>query len=214
MKVFKFKKRKRYPEVTLRTIIKGYDITPEQFKWIAIHQKLTESFIEEYVDRFNLEDVYKHHFMSEAFIEKYIDRCTPLCWVLISVHQQLSEEFIEKYSDKLDWYEISIHQSISEDFAVKHADKIFWREFITKKYLKEENMNRVIEYLDEDALLAAFKRKYVSDNFIKNNIDKLCMARKYRLFFHMLDNRYDQSRINIAKESIDNDGFAEEKRSH
>ncbi len=214
MKVFKFKKRKRYPEVTLRTIIKGYDITPEQFKWIATHQKLTESFIEEYVDRFNLEDVYKHHFMSEAFIEKYIDRCTPLCWVLISVHQQLSEEFIEKYSDKLDWYEISIHQSISEDFAVKHADNIFWREFITKKYLKEENMNKVIEYLDEDALLAAFKRKYVSDDFIKNNIDKLCMARKYRLFFHMLDNRYDQSRINIAKESIDNDGFAEEKRSH
>lgn len=214
MKVFRFKKRKKYPEVTLRTIIKGYDITPEQFKWIATHQRLSKSFIEEYVDRFNLEDVYKHHFLSEEFIERYIDRCTPQAWVVISVHQQLSENFIEKYSDKLDWYEISIHQSISEDFAVKHADKIFWREFITKKYLKEENMNSVIDYLDEDALLAAFKRKYISEDFIKNNIDKLCMARKYRLFFHMLDNRYDQSKINIAKESIDNDYFAKEKRSH
>ena len=214
MKVFKFKKRKKYPEVTLRTIIKGYDITPEQFKWIATHQKLTESFIEEYVDRFALEDVYKHHFLSEAFIEKYIDRCNPLTWRIISVHQQLSEQFIEKHSDKLDWYEISIHQSISEEFAMKHSDKIMWFEFITKKYLKEENMRTLIDVLDEDSILACFKRKYVSEDFIKENINRLCMARRYRLFFHMLDNKYDQSKINIAKESIENDGFAQEKRSH
>lgn len=213
MKVFKFKKRKKYPEVTLRTIIKGYDITPEQFKWIAVHQKLKESFIEEYVDKFNLEDVYKHHFMSESFIEKHIDKCTKNIWRIISVNQQLSESFIEKHIDDIDWYEISFHQNLSQEFVIKHADRIYWPEFLTKKYISEDNLNLVLRYLDKDALLAAFKRKYISVTFIENNIEKINLSRKYRILFHMLDNEYPIDKINVIKRSIGDDDYTK-KRSH
>ena len=213
MKVFKFKKRKKYPEVTLRTIIKGYDITPEQFKWIAIHQKLSETFIEEYIDRFNLEDVYKHHFMSEAFIEKHIDKCTKAVWKIISINQQLSEQFIEKHIDNLDWYEMSFHQNLSQEFVKKYADRIYWPEFLTKKYISEENVREVVSYLDKDALLAVFKRKYISKEFIEENIEKLNLARKYRILFHMIDNYYPSEKIDIIKRSIGDDDYTK-KRSH
>jgi phosphoribosylanthranilate isomerase len=213
MKVFKFKKRKKYPEVTLRTIIKGYDITPEQFKWIAVHQKLSETFIEEYIDRFNLEDVYKHHFMSEAFIEKHIDRCTKAVWKIISINQQLSEQFIEKHIDKLDWYEMSFHQNLSQEFVKKYADRIYWPEFLTKKYISEENVREVVSYLDKDAILAIFKRKYISKEFIEENIEKLNLARKYRILFHMIDNYYPSEKIDIIKRSIGDDDYTK-KRSH
>ena len=213
MKVFKFKKRKKYPEVTLRTIIKGYDITPEQFKWIAVHQKLSETFIEEYIDRFNLEDVYKHHFMSEAFIEKHIDRCTKAVWKIISINQQLSEHFIEKYIDNLDWYEMSFHQNLSQEFVKKYADRIYWPEFLTKKYISEENVREIVSYLDKDALLAIFKRKYISKEFIEENIEKLNLSRKYRILFHMIDNYYPAEKIDIIKRSIGDDDYTK-KRSH
>lgn len=213
MKVFKFKKRKKYPEVTLRTIIKGYDITPEQFKWIAVHQKLSETFIEEYIDRFNLEDVYKHHFMSEAFIEKHIDRCTKAVWKIISINQQLSEHFIEKYIDNLDWYEMSFHQNLSQEFVKKYADRIYWQEFLTKKYISEENVREIVSYLDKDALLAIFKRKYISKEFIEENIEKLNLSRKYRILFHMIDNYYPSEKIDIIKRSIGDDDYTK-KRSH
>lgn len=213
MKVFKFKKRKKYPEVTLRTIIKGYDITPEQFKWIAVHQKLSETFIEEYVDKFNLEDVYKHHFMSEAFIEKHLDRCNKNVWRIISVNQQLSERFIENHLEDLDWYEMSFHQNLSQEFVKKYADRIYWPEFITKKYISEDNLREVVSYLDKDALLAAFKRKYISNAFIEENIEKLNLSRKYRILFHMIDGEYPSDKIDIIKRSIGEDDYTK-KRSH
>ena len=81
-----------------------------------------EKFFDENIDNFEVDwdyiSVYQK--LSEEFIEKYIDKVD---WWYISKYQKLSEEFIEKYIDKLNWYCISKYQTLSEKFIEKHCDK-------------------------------------------------------------------------------------------
>ena len=108
---------------------------------------------------------------------------------------------------------MSFHQNLSQEFVKKYADRIYWPEFLTKKYISEENVREVVSYLDKDALLAVFKRKYISKEFIEENIEKLNLARKYRILFHMIDNYYPSEKIDIIKRSIGDDDYTK-KRSH
>ena len=81
-----------------------------------------EKFFDENIDNFVVDWDYisEHQRLSEEFIEKYIDKVD---WYYISIYQTLSEEFIEKHIDKVYWGCISIYQTLSEEFIEKYSDK-------------------------------------------------------------------------------------------
>ena len=90
---------------------------------IKILEEITdiEKFFDENIDNFEVDWVYisVYQKLSEEFIEKYIDKVD---WYYISKYQKLSEEFIEKYIDKVNWFCISKYQTLSEEFRQKYCD--------------------------------------------------------------------------------------------
>jgi hypothetical protein len=109
----------------IKDIEKFFDENINNFKinWkcISINQKLSEEFIEKYIDKVDWDYISIRQKLSESFIEKHKDKIN---WVYISQYQTLSESFIEKYGDKINWFRISRHQTLSEEFIEKHMDKI------------------------------------------------------------------------------------------
>src|SRR5574343_658878 len=102
----------------IKNIEKFFDENMDNFKvdlnYISIHQKLSEEFIEKYIDKVvDLNYISKYQTLSERFIEKYIDKVN---WIYISINQKLSEEFKKKHSDKVYWIYISKYQKLSEEF--------------------------------------------------------------------------------------------------
>ena len=81
-----------------------------------------KKFIDENINNFVVDWNYisKNQKLSEEFIEKYIDKVN---WDCISINQKLSEEFIEKHYDKVNWHYISQFEKVSESFIKKHSDK-------------------------------------------------------------------------------------------
>jgi len=72
------------------------------FNWffIAANKKLSEQFIEKYLDKLKLRFVLEFQEVSEAFIEKHINELNDELWEIVFDCQSLSEEFKEKYKNK------------------------------------------------------------------------------------------------------------------
>ena len=103
-------------------ITKGNKSVTNKIKIIEeIHN--IKKFFYENINNFVVDWFYisKHQKLSEEFIEKYIDKVN---WDCISINQKLSEEFIEKYIDKVNWHYISQFEILSKSFIKKHYDKI------------------------------------------------------------------------------------------
>src|SRR5574343_580588 len=91
--------------------------------YISKHQKLSEEFIEKYIDKVNWDCISINQTLSEEFIGKHKDKVN---WCYISTYQTLSEEFIEKYIDRVDWCCILQYQKLSEEFIEKHSNRVDW----------------------------------------------------------------------------------------
>ena len=128
-------------------------------------QKLSESFIEKYIDNVNWRHISIYQKLSEDFIEKH---CDEVNWNCISRYQTLSEEFIEKYIDKVDWFYISIYQKLSEEFIEKYKDKVNWHNISIYQKLSEEFIEKYIDKVDWDRILEyqTLSKKFI----IKHNI--------------------------------------------
>ena len=89
--------------------------------YISKHQKLSEEFIEKYIDKVEWHFISINQKLSESFIEKHINKVE---WDCISIYQTLSEEFIEKHYNKVNWNYIFQWQTLSKEFLQKHKNKI------------------------------------------------------------------------------------------
>src|SRR5574343_458953 len=112
-------------EVLGKVISQGYKSVTNKIK-IVEEIKDIEKFFEENMDNIKVDwyCISEYQKLSESFIEKYVDKVE---WWYISVYQKLSEEFIEKHGDKVNWDCISAYQKLSEEFIEKHGDKVNWR---------------------------------------------------------------------------------------
>ena len=102
---------------------------------LSNNQKLSEDFIEKYIDKVDWHYISTYQTLSEEFIEKHIDKvdCSR-----ISKYQTLSEEFIDKHSDNVIWYRISEYQKLSEEFIEKYIDKVEWDYIFQYQKLSKE----------------------------------------------------------------------------
>lgn len=89
----------------------------EGWEYISYNEKLSESFIEKYIDELDIYFISAYQKLSELFIESHINK---LDIDLISKYQKLSESFIEKHFDKLNIMSISQYQKLSESFIEKY----------------------------------------------------------------------------------------------
>jgi hypothetical protein len=80
--------------------------------------------------------------LSEAFIEKYVDK---LGWTDITRYQKLSEDFMRKHADYLEWWSVAAFQKFSEKFYLEFFDKIqskikYSEMITTREEFRQENL--------------------------------------------------------------------------
>lgn len=101
----------------------------EEIKWfttnILYHQTLSEGFIREFKDDFlagfwNL--ISGRVILSESFIEEFIERINWNC-LSFGNWDLLSEAFIEKHIDRFNLDTVWRHQNLSKKFIEKNIDK-------------------------------------------------------------------------------------------
>jgi hypothetical protein len=82
--------------------------------------------------------------LSESFIEKYMDKFKN-GWSSICKYQKLSEDFMRKHSEKLNWWSVAHFQNYSQEFYFEFFDNISskaeYKELITtKEHLRPERL--------------------------------------------------------------------------
>ena len=110
-------KDNKYSIDELEQIISNNELSKDDWDIISCYQKLTEDFIEKYIDNMYWDGISMLQKISEEFIEKYIDKVN---WIGIQWEQKLSESFIERFKDKISWYVIIRSQNLSFEFLEKH----------------------------------------------------------------------------------------------
>ena len=156
------------PNQELRKILKELKIeTPKRitkkflnildWKYISIHQTLSESLIEKFANRVNWDNISIYQTLSEAFIEKFANQ---VHWENVSRYQMLSESFIEKFANRVNWTYISIYQILSEAFLEKYKNKLDLD--LYKKSHKEKSFEQKLEEVQ------AYAKRY--DLKFKNNV--------------------------------------------
>ena len=76
---------------------------------LSCEYKLTEHFIEKYIDKLNLTRIQIYQKLSESFIDKFADK---LNWDLLSQYQVLSDNLLFKYENRLNWQKCLRYQNI------------------------------------------------------------------------------------------------------
>lgn len=130
--------------------------------------------------------------LSEQFLEDYINEVN---WAFVSRYQDLSEAFIEKYSKNVKWGSIFAFQALSPDFILKYKNKFVPN---TKaKILKNKKIKKNAEFIsklgnlfdvkdleiDSESALEIIKLnrlKFDLDHFLKSaNENSLCDLAKF-----------------------------------
>lgn len=70
----------------------------------------------------NWKYICKYEKLSEEFIELFIE---DIDWKYICVYQKLSVNFIRKYQDKINWKYIFLYQNLSEDIIKIYYEEYF-----------------------------------------------------------------------------------------
>jgi len=138
------------------------------WKNISAHQKLSEDFIRENVDKVNWNYISAYQKLSEDFIRENQDKVD---WDYISKNQKLSEDFIREFQDKVNWCWISIYQSLSEDFIREFQDKIDWA--LISKYQKLSFEDFIREFQDKVNWIYISANQKLSEEFIREFQDKV-----------------------------------------
>jgi hypothetical protein len=76
------------------------------WEFISINKKLPESFIEKYIDEFDIFHILEYQTVSEKFIENFAkqnpNEDNEFYWRSVFEDQVVSDEFVEKYKHKID----------------------------------------------------------------------------------------------------------------
>lgn len=143
----------------------------QNWKFLSMHRKLTENFIQEFANKLDWGKMSRHQNLSEDFIRKFADRVN---WVSISYFQRLSENFIREFKDRVSWYYISISQILSENFIREFADKICWSYISKYQHLSE---GFIKEFKDKVDWYYISRHQILSKEFIEefNNNNRVIM---------------------------------------
>ena len=115
---------------------------PDNQDWYSICYRpdLSEDFMREFLDRFNLDCLISYQNLPESFLISIKDKLTGHQWYRIgSFSDNLSEDFIREFQDKLDWYSIAANQkTLSKEFIVEFIDYIPINALMLNFYLSDE----------------------------------------------------------------------------
>ena len=161
----------------LKRIKKG---TKRFWNWISAHVELSESFIVEYQENFDLSFLVRFQSLSENIIRKFKDK---LNWNNVILYQILSEPFMEEFETNIDWSIITWNQEVSGEFVEKHIDKIGFKNICYRnvKDFPERFLLKHKKEIDWDHVLLQQK---LSENII-NQISDIVSLIEIRGFQEM-----------------------------
>lgn len=111
--------------------------------WEKIREeKISEEFIETFIDKFDLDEICWEHNLSETFIRKHADKVN---WQAISRVQTLSESFLEEFQEQVDWEAICATQVLSEPFMIKMERYMFWDIVLENQDISESFKKQIQE---------------------------------------------------------------------
>lgn len=174
-------------------------MTNHTYRWMNKNNKLTESFIIRYYDRFkwdwNL--ILPVVTLSEEFIEEFGDEIND--WNLIAESQNFDEHFVEEFLMKKKRFDIGtylMHAPVSEAFIRKHWEKLDKKELsnllLTQK-LDESFMREFQDYIDMDACTYVGQRTF---DFIREFKDKIS-------FTHYFGQKLSEKQMEEFKDRLD-----------
>ncbi len=92
---------------------------------LCVYQQLTESFINEYIDEFNIEDILYFQNVSGQFLEQYMNNTNYV--EIISQHQSLSKDFVRKHQNRLNLKLVFDYHEYPKEFIEEFSDALRWR---------------------------------------------------------------------------------------
>lgn len=150
---------------------------PEELKGQYIHapafyimnEKLTEEFMEKYIDFLDWKIIVKWVPLKEAFIEKHADLLT---WDYVLLHQRtISDDFILKHkNDFTKWNYLGIHRETSIDLAHKLEDKINWSAFSSEAKMNDNFIREFKDKLDWTRISIRYARIF-TEQFMREMFD-------------------------------------------
>lgn len=98
------------------------------FSNLCRKDKLSESFIENYQQKFNWRELCTYQRLKEEFIRKHINLIDQYdCWYELVMYQKLSEKFIKDFNHKLDLELVYVYQNnLTKEFYDEIRDKYLY----------------------------------------------------------------------------------------
>ena len=147
---------------------------------IAKYVDLNENFLKQHPALLQYESTYMNFKNNNLSTDLMIDliRQYPqhVNWEYISKHCPLSKPLLEEYHDKLNYKTISQYQDMTKDMIISLKDKIdfeiFFDENPAKRTLSGNGLTDVFDVLSIPAFTTAIQNIIISEQLIKDNIDK------------------------------------------
>ena len=220
-------------EEILKKMIKksGYYMS-RQFSFLCRNQKLSEEFIINHINKFDMYDVIKRQDVSEKFMERYKWK---LNWDLVSSKNNLSEEFIKKYLDSMNLQILLENNNESDFLSNELINEIFGIDNKLSKFIeKTKKTKKIIKYEKNKSEESDIIRDYlegkliqienekpkenVEEKDIKNFLENYNLTKKnFEYFTFLLKNRIRLDRKtfklvqNEYKSKWEEDGIFEKK---
>ena len=169
-------------EPALKKLVEYTNYDKEFIRRICTWQKISEEFMEEYLEVIDWDGISRFQELSTSFMEKHLDK---LNWYSISKYQFLSEDFIEKYSNRINWDNLSLNELIPEHTLFKFSDKLNWNTISKYQDLSESFIEK---YQDKVNWEWISKHQILSERFIEKHKDKVDWD--YIFDYQMLSNDF------------------------
>jgi len=166
----------------------NYINSSTKIKWneIDINKNMSEEFIDNWFNEFNLIRITKYKYLSEEFMTKHKEK---LGWKFIIMTQKLNDDFILSNMDVITDKMINImvvRRYLSVEVLTFHIerlissnndDEINWGDIVEHQKLSEEFIIKYSKYLGWKKISRYQK---LSEEFIKENINKLDFFNLYK----------------------------------
>ena len=182
----------------------------QSWKFVSLHEGLTEDFIREFADKVDWSWISMYQYLSEDFIKEtqhLVD------WSAISSCQHLSEDFIREFAHKVDWDNISASQHLSEDFIREFKDKVNWTYISECQRLSEEFIREFKDKVNWD-FISKYQR--LSEGFIrefKNWVNWYSIPRYQHLSKEFIEEFKDNLYMDLIADSWHYKSVEEKKKA-
>ena len=156
------------PEKFLRDFIKY--IPKDCWGWLWSYQKVSESFIEDFIGLVDWNVVWRHQRVSEAFIERHMSRAR---WRYILAYQDLSNDFLRKHAKTIGWSKIVEYRELSEDLIREYINsnspsRSCWFNLLEKSKLSEQFLREFANKIPTWSWQNVWLHQTVSEDFIED----------------------------------------------